>query len=270
MAIRFLLTLALVLGLTVCLTALADPEKPKPEVKPKEVAGAKNLVPNGDFEAGDGTPTNWQTIDGLTTFWVKDDDPKHGKVLKIDTDVYQSQGYEWWVKIARGASPKDAPKKIPTVGDKYDTLAGLDGVWFWSDFIPIEKGKAYWLSIDVKGQGILVWLVGYAKKESTAFGADSAAFMQVLEEKVTGKPKDVKRGFEGFIHKYNWKGQLAAGGSGDWKTFSRRAKPFRPTAVTPDVRFVRVLVYAFWPPGVYYVDNVRLVEVEDPEAPKKE
>jgi hypothetical protein len=31
---------------------------------------------------------------------------------------------------------------------------------------------------------------------------------------------------------------------------------------------VRVLILPFWPPGIYYVDNVRLVEVPDPEKPK--
>jgi hypothetical protein len=254
------------LALTLGLAATAEPDKARQETRPKEVKDARNLVPNGDFEAGDGTPTGWQTIDGLTTFWVKDEDPKHGKVVKFDTDVYQTQGYDWWVKIARGASPKDAPKKVPTVGDKYDTLAGLDGVWFWSDFIPIEKGKAYWLTMDVKGPALLAWLVGYPKKESTAFGADAAAFQQVLEEKINGAPKDVKRGFEGFIHKYTWKGQLAPGGANEWRTYSRRAKPFRPTANTPEVNFVRVVVLPTWPPGIYYLDNVRLVEVEDPEA----
>ncbi len=269
MTLRYTFPAAAALALALGLAATAEPEKAKQETKPREVKGAKNLVPNGDFEAGDVTPTGWQTIDGLTTFWVKDEDPKHGKVIKFDTDVYQTQGYDWWVKIARGAAPKDAPKKIPTVGDKYDTLAGLDGVWFWSDFIPVEKGKAYWLTMDVKGPGLLAWLVGYPKKESTAFGADAAAFQQVLEEKITGVPKDVKRGFEMFIHKYTWKGQLAAGGSNEWKTYSRRAQPFRPTANTPDVQFVRVLVLPTWPPGIYYLDNVRLVEVEDPQAADK-
>jgi hypothetical protein len=258
MAVRGTL-LALTVALAACLAGTARPEE-----KPRAVAGAKNLIPNGDFEAGDDSPTGWQTVDGLTTFWVKDDDPRHGKVIKLDTDVYQSQGYEWWVKIARKqARAKDAPKKIPTVGDKYDTLAGLDGVWYWSDFVPVEKGKAYWLSFDAKGPGLMAWLVGYANKESTAFGADSAAFQEVLQEKVTGRPKDAKRGFEGFIHKYSWKGQLATGGSDEWRTYERRAKPFRPTQNTPRVRFVRVLILPFWPPATYYVDNVRLVEVED-------
>lgn len=239
----------------------------EPQAEGKAAAkDAKNLIPNGDFEAGELTPTGWQTVDGLCSFWVKDSDPKHGKVLKFDTDVYQSQGYEWWVKIAKGASPKNAPKKIPTVGDKYDTIAGNDGVWFWSDYVPVEKGKAYWLTLDVKGPGILVWLVGYPEKGSTAFGSENGAFMEVLQENLSGKPKEMKRGHESFIHKYVWKGQLAAGGSDTWKTYSRRDKPFRPTmsgAKANGVKWVRVLIYPFWPPGEYYVDNVRLTEWEE-------
>src|ERR1700730_5361367 len=126
------ITGALALAGLLSLVTAAEPNKadtPKPKSDKKE---AKNLIPNGDFEEGDATPKHWQTVDGLTAFWVKDPDPKHGKVIKFDTDVLQSQGYEWWGKIARGkATAKDAPKKQPTVEPKYDTLAGLDGVWFW-------------------------------------------------------------------------------------------------------------------------------------------
>ncbi|HEY7315654.1 MAG TPA: hypothetical protein VH643_40370 [Gemmataceae bacterium] len=241
------------------LTVAAEPEKPKATEEKKDT----NLVANGDFESGEITPTGWQTIDGLSTFWVKDDDPKHGKVIKFDTDVYQSQAYEWWVKIAKGTSPKDAPKKKPTTGDKYDTLAGLDGVWFWSDYIPVKQGQAYWLTLDVKGPGILVWLVGYPEKGSTAFGSENGAFQDALKEGLTKKPVEKKRGHDPFIHKYVWKGQMAAGGSNEWKTYSRRKLPFRPTvsADKPNgVKFVRVMIYPFWPPATYYVDNVKLVE----------
>jgi hypothetical protein len=241
----------------------AEPEKPKPP----PAGGGVNLIPNGDFEEGKTTPTGWQTVDGLSSFWVKDDDPAHGKVLKVDTDVTQSQAYDWWVKIAKGALPGDAPKKDPTQEPKYDTLAGNDGVWFWSDFIPVEKGKAYWLTLDVKGPPILAWLVGYAEKGDSSFGADAAAFQEVLKSKRTGRATDTTRKREVFVHKYVWKGQLAAGGSAGWKTYSRRNKPFRPTSVTPNVRFVRVMIYPFWPPGEYRVDNVRLVEYDEPAKP---
>src|ERR1700676_4229271 len=96
--------LLLVVGFVVALAVPPSQPADPPAAQP-------NLIPNGDFEAGDDTPTGWQTVDGLTTFWVKDDDPKHGKAIKFDTDVLQSQGYDWWVKIAKGAVAKDAPMK---------------------------------------------------------------------------------------------------------------------------------------------------------------
>jgi hypothetical protein len=46
------------------LTLLAAP--PPQEKKLIEKPGAKNLITNGDFEAGTDTPTGWQKVDGLT------------------------------------------------------------------------------------------------------------------------------------------------------------------------------------------------------------
>jgi hypothetical protein len=259
---------ALSLGL---LTALA--ETPRDKARPADKKEPKNLVPNGDFELGTHSPLGWQQIDGLTTFWVDDPDKKRGKVLKVDTDVLQSQAYDWWVKIAKGAKAKDAPKKKPTVEPKYDTLAGNDGVWVWSDFIPVKKGQAYWLTIDVKGTpDVMAWLVGYEKKESTAFGADANAFQEYLKEKTTGKPLDRKRNFEGFINKYKWKGQLnaryAKNLENGWRRWTRDKQPFRPTKPYPKVSFVRVLILPYWPPGECWLDNVRLTEYDDKDEEK--
>ena len=222
---------------------------------------ADNLFPNGNFQLGKSTPMHWQTIDGLSTFWVQDKDPRHGKVLKFDTDVLQSQAYQWWVQIADGVSPQKAPPKIPTTPPKYDTLAGLDGVWFWSDAIPIEKNKQYWLTLDAKGLGMLVWLVGYPEKPDTSFAADAGAVKQYFA-KAKGTAQPNQRNRKAFIHKYVWKGQLKVDASREWRTFSRRKKPFHPTKYTPTVKYVRVLLYPFWPPGEYYVDNVKLVEYD--------
>jgi hypothetical protein len=229
-----------------------------------ESATPKNLLPNGDFDDGDDSPAGWQKIDGLSSFWVDDADPQRGKVMKFDTDVLQSQAYAWWAKIVEGAAANDAPGKQPTVEPKYDTLAGLDGVWYYSDYVPVEAGKKYWLTLDVKGPGILVWLVGYPDKPDTTFGADQGALQQYLAE-AKGRAEPQKRGRPAFIHKYVWKGQMPAGGSDEWKTYSRRAKPFEPTKNTPNVRYVRVLIYPFWPPATYYVDNVRLTEYVEQE-----
>ena len=236
----------------------AEPGDPK---NAKALPGATNLLPNGDFSKGKETPLSWQTIDGLSTYWVNDQDAKHGKVLKFDSDVLQSQAYQWWNKIAKGVSPLQAPKKIPTIPPKYDTLAGLDGVWFWSDPIAIQKRKEYWLTLDAKGAGMLVWLVGYPNMPDTSFAADAGAVKQYFE-KVAGTAAPNKRNRKAFIHKYVWKGQLKVEASSEWKTYSRRKKPFRPTKYTPTVKYVRVLLYPFWPPGKYFVDNVKLVEFD--------
>jgi hypothetical protein len=225
---------------------------------PATIPAGENLVANSDFEQGEGTPAGWQTIDGLSSFWVDDPDGTRGKVLKLDTDVLQSQAYEWWTRLIAGAAPADAPQKLPTVEPKYDTLAGLDGVWFWSDPIKVEKGKQYWLTVDVKGPGMKVFMRGYPQEPDLAFGADEGAFQGYLK-KLKGEFVQ-ERGRKAFIKKYTWSAWVPAGGSGEWHTYSRRERPWDPTKNTPSVQYVRVMLYPYWPPGVYYIDNVRLVE----------
>jgi hypothetical protein len=202
----------------------------------------------------------------LASFWEKDEDGTRGKVLRFDTDILQSQAYPWWAKIKAGAAAKDAPARLPTREPKYDTLAGLDGVWIWSDPVPVERGKAYWMTVDAKGPGqMFAWLIGYTNAPDVAYGAEMAAFQGYLQDPAgTAQPG---RNHKGFLHSYVWKGQLNMIGTGAWKTYSRREKPFRPTAVTPEVCYVRVLLWAIWPPGEYRFDNVRLCEVPDKAAP---
>ena len=271
---------AIVLLVAVTATVTADPKK-----------DGKDLIPNGDFEQGADSPAHWQTIDGLSAFYVKDADRKRNKCVKFDTDVLQSQGYEWWARFARpeaagaafrtlgqpfwaaGCQPPraaDAPKKLPTVEPKYDTLAGLDGVWYWSDFFPVERGKAYWLSLDAKGAGMMCWLVGYPERYEPFFGSEAKALIGYLRDEKLPQNAPQKRDREPVIARYVYRGQMAVGGSKDWQTFSRKEKLFRPTSVTPEVKYARILLLPFWPPGEYYVDNVRLVEVPDPDARKDE
>lgn len=249
----------------------------------------KNLVPNGDFENGTTGPAHWQTVDGLSTFYVTDPDPKHNKCIKFDTDILQTQGYEWWARFAGPEAvraifhtvgqpvwaagivpprPQDAPKKLPTVEPKYDTLAAFDGVWYWSDFFPVERGKAYWLTLDAKGPGMMVWLVGYPEKYEPFFGSDAKALIGYLRDRHLPKGTPQKRNHNALIARYVYRGQMSVGGSKDWQTYSRKEKLFRPTSVTPEVKYCRILILPFWPPGEYFVDNVRLVEVPDPMAVK--
>jgi len=249
--------------------------RPLAAEEPKSLLGDKNLLPNGDFEQeGERGPKAWQATDGLTSFWIKDPDGKRGMVMKFDSDVRQDQGYKWWVKIMDGALPKDAPVKLPTVEPKYDTIAAFDGVWFFSDEFPVEPGKSYWLSADVKGPEMFVWIYGYKDKPDLSFGADEGAILQYYELSkkygdypIADPPGEQKRGRKSVIHNYSFKGQLKAGGSNEWKTYSRREMPFSPTKMTPDVRFVRVMLLPYWPPGTYFVDNIKVVEYKGEYKP---
>ena len=104
-------------------------------------------------------------------------------------------------------------------------------------------------------------------EKGAAFGADAGAFQEYLKGKAAGKPKDNRRLFEVFINKYAWRGQLNARYAmpleNGWRGWTRDKLPFRPTLRKPKVRFVRVLVLPYWPPGVAYIDNVRLTEYEE-------
>ena len=256
------------------LLAFAPAQRPENPPPPHKEAGNQtdrvvpaslvNLVPNGDFEKGSSSPDHWQQVDGLTTFWVDHPDRQRGKVIRFDTDVLQSQAYDWWVKLAQGAKASDAPGKLPTAEPKSNTLAGLEGVWFWSDFIPIEAGKSYWLTLDVQGTpDVMAWLVGYEKKGSTAFGADAVAFQEYLRDR-TSKSRPEKRDPELLLRAFRYRGLLdgrhARPLENGWRRWQRERLPFSPTAKTPKVRYVRILVLPSWPPGICYLDNVQLTE----------
>jgi hypothetical protein len=207
-------------------------------------AGRKNLVPNGDFEAaGKGGPAAWQRPDGLTSFWVSAPGGK-GKCIEIDTDVLASQfrAREDEMEKARaaGLQPPPPPKRLPTQPPKYDTVAGLDGVHFGSDEIPIDPAKHYLLEADVRVEGSAspkIWVKAYARTKS----------------------RDVER------DRIVWKKSLNMNGAGPrWKTF-RMVFP-RGTVIPPGVDRIRLYLYPFWPPATYYYDNVKLVEISEEET----
>ena len=85
-----------------------------------------------------------QTEEPKESIWKKEISLGRKRSPKLETPVLDFD-------LAPAAEAVWARQPEPTVEPKYDTLAGLDGVWFWSDPIPVEKGKAYWLTLDVKG-----------------------------------------------------------------------------------------------------------------------
>jgi len=207
-----------------------------------EKARASNLVKNYSFEQGTWHPAHWTKIDGLTSFWVDRDDGK-GKCLMCDTEVLISQAEPWWKRIRAGkATARDAPRKIPVGGNIYATVGGLDGVRIFGELIPVKPKMRYRLTADIKAN----WGGIFFPKAFVKGYAD-------LTDEFTTQKRELYRAWLGF--RTETKGR-------EWETFSRT---FNPTLRTPRVKWMRVMLYSYWPLGKYYWDNVIVTEeaIED-------
>jgi hypothetical protein len=221
------------------LTELTGIKKKKvPEATPEEDAKVPTVGPellkNGDFEKGDKTPDAWQKIDGLTTFYVSEG-MGGGKCLKVNTDVYHDEWVAWQKKIKEGAVATDAPPPTPTKGAKYDTVAGIYGVAFFSDPIPVTPGKAYKVNLNYRGQSAdiffpKVFIRGYAD----VGGEKRAVYDAYLSLRSKSQGKD-----------WEWNVRIVE----------------IPKDTKAPVEYVKIMLYAYWPPGTYYFDNVSFKEV---------
>jgi len=218
-----------------------------------EEAKARNLVRNFSFEKGTWTPDHWSKVDGLTSFWIDRGDGK-GKCLMADTDVLESQALPWWEKIKSGkATAKDAPKKIPVKPSQiYATVGGLEGVQVYSDFIPVKPKMRYRLTVDIKAR----WGGIFFPKAFVKGYADMA-------DEFTGQKRELYRMY--LALRTETQGR-------EWETFSRTFNPTlrkpvsrKPGVEVPEVKFMRVMLYSYWPLGKYYWDNVIITEeaIED-------
>jgi len=210
-------------------------------VDPK--ARAVNLVKNDSFETGTWTPGGWSKVDGLTSFWIDRADGK-GKCLMCDTEVLISQAEAWWKKIRSGqATAKDAPKRIPVKPNQiYSTVGGLDGVQVYSDLIPVKPTMRYRLTVDIKAR----WSGIFFPKAFVKGYADQT-------DEFTTQKRELFRAYLALRTKTQGK---------EWETFTRT---FNPTLKTPTVKYMRVMLYSYWPLGKFYWDNVAIAEeaIED-------
>ncbi|MCE9592526.1 MAG: hypothetical protein K8S99_18620 [Planctomycetes bacterium] len=252
------------------------PNKPATGEPPRD---GVDLMVNGGFEDADEDaenhrdgPPHWQKIDGLVFHWQRDPaSPERGRVIRIDTDVDQKQAYSWWVKRYLHDAPLgDAPQKTQTVEPKYGTIAGLDGGFYWSDYIPIRPGRAYRVYVDAKGPASKVFIRGYDKELPLSFADESPAVQEVFRE-ARGEPDVDSKGRPlKYRLRYRYTTWFPVGGSAEWKTYTHD-RPRHPTGreLTEDVRFIRIVLYPYWPPGEYWYDNVRVYEVDPlPEGGK--
>ena len=227
--------------------AKKKPPEATPEADAKVPTVGENLVANAGFEAGDKSPDGWQRIDGLTTFWVAGERPT-GKRVRFDTNVYHSQWKAWQEKYKAGATADEAPAKVPTSGPKYDTVAGLYGVAYFSDPIAVRPGTSYKVEVDYRGKSVLGGAVEFFPK----------LFIRGYGE-VAGEKRVVYDAYLALRCKTQAK---------EWEHNVRIITI--PTDMRTPVEFVRLMLYAYWPPDLYWFDNVTMKEVAAPASKGKE
>ncbi len=223
---------------------------PKSQKQPTTVWG-KSIVPNGDFERGKPPykPAYWDSVDNLCSFWIKTGKSKHGKCIKFDTNINQEQAWDWWKALKQGAKPKDAPEPIHTEAPHYDAVGGIEGVKLYSDYISVQTGKKYLLSAKIKGP---------AKGQAKIFIKAYAMLPTAKSDKL--------------IRREVWNMYMHCDTTGgNWKTYSEEfTLPSKLTPVrkkysdgqikffTPEIKWIRVMLYAYWRVGEYYFDDISI------------
>ena len=195
----------------------------------------ENLIPNGTFDEGAPYAAHWERADGLTSFFEAEEG--RGRIVKMDTLVDRDQALEW-AKAFKADPTLKPPAKRPIAPASYGSIGGNEGVMLDSELIDCKPGQDYKLTVDFKGDGKpFVWIKGFLMHPARQVLVDG--YQTRLEP---GKPSAT-----------------------EWRTFSIG---FNPTAKSPRIQKIKVRLYAYWPNGLYYFDNVRVEEITPEEMAK--
>ena len=197
-------------------------------------AGADtNLVANGGFEKAEpgraDQPAAWDRLDGLGVQWVEaPEEPgaeSHGHAIRLDTAVSEKAMVEQWRRV--GIRDWDIPNPAN------DPVAATYGLSFYSAAMPVVSGQAYRVTFDFKGAsgGGKLWVRGWGQFQ----GERRRRYETIVFCRVPDK---------------------------NWHAFSQ---VFHPTRLRPEVTEMKVMLYAYWPPGAYWFDNVRIEPVTPAE-----
>ncbi len=196
------------------------------------LAAQDNLVRNGSFDEGESYALHWERADGLTSFFEMEQG--RGRIVKMDTQVDRAQALAW-AKAFKEDPTLKPPEKKPVARESYATIGAVEGVMLDSELIDAKPGQNYKLSVDFKGDGKpFVWIKGFLMHPRRNMLADG--YQTRLEPHSPSKS--------------------------EWRTFEIG---FNPTEKSPRITKFKVRLYAYWPNGLYYFDNVRVVEISAEE-----
>jgi len=188
---------------------------------------AEEILANGDFEKADATnstkPANWDRVDGLGVQWTQAPDAAHGKAIRMDTRLSEQAMQAQWIKTGL-TNIWNIPKP------EKNAIAETYGLSLYSEPMPVKPGQAYRITFDFKGRGgAKVWVRGYG-----VFAGER------------------RRRWETFVD---------CKGKGDGWT--AQSQIFHPTKFRKDVTEMKVMLFAYYPAGEYWFDNVRIEPVAE-------
>jgi|GEM_PF-6060564 hypothetical protein len=193
----------------------------------------KNLVTNGDFEVGQKTPAGWDELKEHMS-WVLDPDGKSQKCVKFDM-------------------PED--------------VAATTGMLLYSQPFAVEEGATYRIRWRFKtlAPAVKLFIKGYDEfpKEVGFEGQD---------REVWRSRKDPQFGPRVAKNDYT---------QGEWTEYGHDFVPFVSGKTDPATgrlvrspkqpRYVKLMLYAYWPKGVVYWDDIVVKKIKDgPVWPKAE
>ena len=227
-------------------------------------AQSPNILPNPSFEEGRYWPRGWEPIDRLGTFWIKGG--THGeRCIRLFTNVKNSQWVPWNKKVrnriedlakkVNGSPQKLAsnplpqpPKQKETSPPYYGTVGGGHGIHYRSSRVDLERGAIYRISVDARAQ-------------TTKSGGKPIIFVKSFFE-FQGHMRNAGRA---PLHLYKcnkkWKRYARVFHPAEW-TSTAKGKPIRPEKL-------EIQIYAYWPPGNYFFDNLQLHIVGHQEVPQQ-
>jgi hypothetical protein len=234
-----------------------------------------DTVLNGDFEqarSGPLTgPKGWAHPEGLCLFWEKDDDPKHGMVAKIDTDVLEGEAKKRQAQLREALEKDEVPppaKKKTTVSSsqQYGAIGATYGVSWYSEKFKCKPRQAYKVTFDYKGPsgGAKLWVRGWGTMKDQE-GKDHDR--RLWETIVNCRVKDSGwRHFEQPFHPTRRPtGRTLKIDPGTGKPLGSNEGEGEPEYKYIEIAFLRVMLYAYWPRGQYHFDNIKIEEISDEE-----
>lgn len=190
---------------------------------------ATNLVANGTFEAADpANPAKPLAWELPDGLGVRWEDAPGGggRAIRMDTSVPETAMVESW-RAAGLSSTWDIPEPAQ------NAIAETYGLSYYSDAFPVVSGKTYRVTCRLRGGvGAKVWVRGYGM--------------------FRGK---MRRRYEAVLH-----------GETREDAWTTNSLVFHPTRQRPEVTEARVMLYAYYPPGVQWFDDIAVEEADDGDA----